>query len=598
MGKHQRLTNKYMAQPMTQDNTGAYTYQGLNNEVPQSQQQSPYSTAADALQFLLQRAQGAGSTAPLYAQQNQLQNQALNLSNPMNSTPYQNLFAGMGYNAPAAEQQTQDAFQPGLTAISSQIQASNDAQNEFQGAINNANNIIQSQKNTVAPGQTLVDNSGNVIYQGTSFAGPAVLNTDPNSVGYGQPDYLSANGQWLSDVKAGNKANGTNQPSTVTPGQQALVGGVDVAGYNGNQNPNYAADVNRSYIDIENAMPVPTAQGLDSYIQNNAGQNTSPITGAMIMKAAQGYSVPPAVLAAVLNDESDFGTAGAGAKTNNPGNVQSNGSDVSYGSVTLGVNAAAAALAKHMPGNSTVGSSSVSSAVSSTPTAPLADPKGNMYSNPAYAARVAQLPPMLQQFTLAGPAGVAYIDGDALANTPALQQSAAMAASKAGIPILDGNDIQTLDNVNNIAQQMQTMSTLITQNLSSGGGSSPLGFIQGLFGTTLNDLAQTNPDFAKFNSYVSSVTTAATQLKALAGGAGSGLRITGAELGGVGAMLPSTSDSLQTAQQKISAVNLQITQWMHTNFPDVDPSAPIQPMSQQNQSGGGAGGANNNPLGI
>lgn len=87
-----------------------------------------YSKFSTALMQILSGAQQAGNTAPLYAARDQMNNQALNLSNPMNDTPYKELFA---HQAPLVavgnQQETQRAFQPGITSITSQIQAQNDA---------------------------------------------------------------------------------------------------------------------------------------------------------------------------------------------------------------------------------------------------------------------------------------------------------------------------------------------------------------------------------------------------------------------------------------------------------------------------------------
>lgn len=47
----------------------------------------------------------------------------------------------------------------------------------------------------------------------------------------------------------------------------------------------------------------------------------SPITGQMVMDSAARYNVDPAVLIAEMTQDSSLGTAGRGARSNNPGNV-------------------------------------------------------------------------------------------------------------------------------------------------------------------------------------------------------------------------------------------------------------------------------------
>lgn len=74
----------------------------------------------------------------------------------------------------------------------------------------------------------------------------------------------------------------------------------------------------------------------------------SPITGNMIMTAAQANGVDPTLLTALLKVESQFGTQGAGAKTFNPGNVGNtdDGSTRNFKNWNAGVDAAAQQLAK------------------------------------------------------------------------------------------------------------------------------------------------------------------------------------------------------------------------------------------------------------
>ena len=119
---------------------------GDNTQVPTSQQvpDDKYTRFNMALMGILKDAQSAGSTAPLYAAQNKLKNESLNLSNPMADTPYKTLFSGMGSAAVPAEQGTQAAFDPGITSITDQIRASNDATAKFTDMANTALTTVQT----------------------------------------------------------------------------------------------------------------------------------------------------------------------------------------------------------------------------------------------------------------------------------------------------------------------------------------------------------------------------------------------------------------------------------------------------------------------
>lgn len=99
--------------------------------------------------------------------------------------------------------------------------------------------------------------------------------------------------------------------------------------------------------DMLSTMPVmDTATAIDSYIaQEVVG---SPLTSAMIQTAASTYGVDTRLLMAIMELDSRFGTAGVGAKTNNPGNVGNTGSSTqTYASWDDGVAAVASWLNNH-----------------------------------------------------------------------------------------------------------------------------------------------------------------------------------------------------------------------------------------------------------
>lgn len=504
-----------------------------------------------ALMGILRQAQSSGSTAPLYASEDELQNEKLNLSNPLASTPYAPIFQGMGYAAPAAEEQTQEAFNPGITSVESQIQAENDAETKFNDMANTAETIAQNNKNVVAPGQSIVDNNGNVIFQGHSYtptANPATGMID---------GFDETTGTWLSEDQSKAKA-GTSAPA---PGSNVIIGGVDLSGASTGvqpyaKDPNYSTEVNGVYQNLQKGMPVPNAEALDTYIQGHAKGST--VTGSMIMNAATTYGIDPTLLASVLAQESDFGTAGLGAKTMNPGNVGNNdqGVQTTYASMQKGVNAAAMELAKRMPGNPSAGKPSGSLAGSTSAV-------GGQFS-PLATTQVAKIPAALQSYVQAGPAGVAYIDDSRVPES--FKTTVQALSSQAGIPYLDAGDVGSMQSIIQAQQNLNLMESTAKNVLGSGVG----GYLKDAGATLANKLTGGNafPDFNQFNSYA---TEAINLIKGLAGGTGSGLRMTQSEIDTAQSNIPTSSDTIANAMKKVQVLQGLV----YTRLSSVFPSAQV-----------------------
>lgn len=88
-----------------------------------------------------------------------------------------------------------------------------------------------------------------------------------------------------------------------------------------------------------------TAQ-IDFYIDGKA--TASPVTGQMIMSAAQEYAVDIRLMMAIMELDSRFGTAGVAVDTMNPGNVGNTGTAIhNYASWQEGVTAVAEWLNRH-----------------------------------------------------------------------------------------------------------------------------------------------------------------------------------------------------------------------------------------------------------
>ncbi len=120
------------------------------------------------------------------------------------------------------------------------------------------------------------------------------------------------------------------------------VGGFDISTYA--TDPNHEAAVATI---VDRIGQFNSVKDMDAYIQKVAPG--SPVTGAMVANASQQFQVPWEILVAMMQQDSNLGTAGKGAKTFNPGNVGNDdaGNVRNYGSWQAGVNAVGDWLAKH-----------------------------------------------------------------------------------------------------------------------------------------------------------------------------------------------------------------------------------------------------------
>jgi hypothetical protein len=129
--------------------------------------------------------------------------------------------------------------------------------------------------------------------------------------------------------------------TTQGPSASAVINGYDLSAY--------ATDA--SYEDkirtILRGMPTFTVVGdIDNYIQNAAPG--SPVTGNMVYAAANQYNVDLSLLLAIIQNDSDFGTLGIGARTFNPGNIGNTGTSTqAFPSWNDGVTAVANWLNNH-----------------------------------------------------------------------------------------------------------------------------------------------------------------------------------------------------------------------------------------------------------
>lgn len=487
-----------------------------------------------------------------------------------------------------AQETLQNSFNPAITSISTQ-EANTAA--ALQGVSSTINSIQGALFKTLSPGQSLVAPDGTVVTQGHSWTYAFNPTADGGKGAY--ENYDTITGTWSTDP--------ANKVTAVPPTKAGVVAGIDISGASTGMPP-YATDPQKAekdntlYNELVTSLPagVPTPDGINKFIGTIAA-GKSPITGAMIMMAAKNWGIDPNYLAANIGEETQFGTTGTDTISKfNPGGLKDmSGQYATFKNWVAGVDATAKKLAQYMPGNPNAPTQN-----SATPTG--TDPRGLQIS-PAYQKRVAQLSPVLQKYVTAGPGGIAYLDGDAITATSSgttggsvsvdLLNMAAQQAASAGLPVGDATTKSQMDNVNTLAQQQEAMHQLISGILTNGSVSWE-GHIYNSLATLLNAKLQTDPNRTLLDSYVSSVTGAAQNIKSLAGGQGTGVRITGFEIGAVQDTFPQSGDSSQQAQAKLKALDYKLASALATAFPDYNPGTienpnPVQPQSSTTTSLGG-----------
>lgn len=147
-----------------------------------------------------------------------------------------------------------------------------------------------------------------------------------------------------------------NDLTVNTPNPSKVIAGYDFTTYA--TDPNWGNAVQSILQKVPQVSVLPSGAAgpenpnnptsLDNYIKSVAP--SSKISGQMILTAAKQYGVDPRVLTAILQQESQFGTAGVGAKTFNPGNVGNtdSGATKNMGNWQDGINAVAANMAKRV----------------------------------------------------------------------------------------------------------------------------------------------------------------------------------------------------------------------------------------------------------
>jgi hypothetical protein len=182
------------------------------------------------------------------------------------------------------------------------------------------------------------------------------------------------------------------------------------------------------------------------------------------------------------------------------------------------------------------------------------------------------LPPIVAKYleTLPNVPGSQYINTDRVASTqlPAVQSQAA-----GKVPVLTGTEVSGLKNIDVIFKALDNLSNLSTELLGGGIG----GRIQGLVSNQAQALAQTDPRFAQFQL---ARDTAIKTVQALAGGAGSGLRLNMGEIDTAASNLPNITDNIGYASEKINGLKQLLTNQLNETLPGL-----ISTGSQQTGNG-------------
>lgn len=184
------------------------------------------------------------------------------------------------------------------------------------------------------------------------------------------------------------------------------------------------------------------------------------------------------------------------------------------------------------------------------------------------------IPVQLQGSVYTAPNGQAYVDQSKL--TPGLETAQTIAAKNAGIPVLSTDQSAAVKNIDYVKQQIgqNGIQGIIGSILSSG----TTGRLSDLIVNPIKNYLQTDTNISTFNAYRE---TAINTIQSLAGGNGSGLRLTSGEIAQASANIPEITDNLETANAKLQKLNTFLDNKMSTVLPPTN-------SSQSNSTSGGS----------
>ncbi len=197
------------------------------------------------------------------------------------------------------------------------------------------------------------------LTQKANMKTPANTVTDSEILSYAK--YLQTQDYTLTDQDALNQAKiilggqQTNKGGSTTSNTSGVPGGSTGKTVSSNgvtfDIGTYATDPNHENAVASILGKIGTMKSVDdinAYIQKVAPG--SPVTGDMIAAASSKYNIPWEIQMAMMQQDSNFGTAGKGARTFNPGNVGNtdSGAEVNYKNWQAGVDALANNLSKRV----------------------------------------------------------------------------------------------------------------------------------------------------------------------------------------------------------------------------------------------------------
>lgn len=191
--------------------------------------------------------------------------------------------------------------------------------------------------------QKVHDDVGNVV---RTREDPVEIYDSGYSSGKLTPEQLQSFKDMVEYYKSGGQK--PLQTQTIQSNKQSvkpkngIVGGVDIT--------RYATDPNHEdkIASIFNATStLKSANDIQAYIKKRAP--LSNVTDQMVVQSAKKHGVPPNLILAIIQNDSNFGTAGKGARTRNPGNYGNDdaGNIVTFKTWQDGVDAVAGWLARN-----------------------------------------------------------------------------------------------------------------------------------------------------------------------------------------------------------------------------------------------------------
>lgn len=410
----------------------------------------------------------------------------------------------------------------------------------------NANTGIDMVKSAAENGadQATLSQMGQLVSRGASFGDVAAaagnfLTTNsytPIQTGIdtntGLPIYSAFNpktGQ-MSPLNYNNTFGTTGSSSTVVNGYQ--LGATTTLGAYASNTQTQVSNVQATVSKIASAVGTITdSSTAQSAI--NAVSKGSPITGDMVMAAAQQYGVDPATLIGVMQAETQCGTDGStGAKECNWGNVgntdqlMANGKSVKM-TPQEGVNAVAANLAKRkVSGDQT----DPTQATSNTPL--TLQQQGMILKSSA--------PLLGQNAVQLTKSGSAYVD---LSKVPQQMQMPMQSwAQKTGTPVLNSDQVAKVNQIETAIDHLTNITAPAFKQLAPsdvGGG------IVNMLDTPAEKL-ENSPYAAQLTAFNDNEETIAQQIVAISGGSADDKTIAVAKNA-----LPSAYDTLEVGNAKL-----------------------------------------------